>query len=47
MTLLNWLELDNARNKDNMENAEVNRIKQNSPERVAAAELKSKKMKLA
>ena len=36
-----------ARNKDNMDKNEVNRIKQNGPEHVAAAEVKAKKMKLA
>ena len=47
MALLNWLASTNARNKDRMEKTEVNRINRNGPERVAAAEVKGKKMKLA
>ena len=46
MTLLNWLASADACNKDNMDNTEVDRIKRNGPERVAAAEVKSKKIKL-
>ena len=47
MTLLNCMALADARNKDKMEKTEVNRIKRNGPERVAAEEVKAKKMKLA
>ena len=47
MTLLNWLASPNNRNKENKEKTEVSRIKRNGPELVAAAEVKSKKMKLA
>ena len=36
-----------ARDKENMEKTEVNRIKRNGPECVAAAEVKVKKMNLA
>ena len=47
MTLLKWLASSDARNKEKMEKTEVNRIKQNGPERVAASEVEAKKMKLA
>ena len=47
MTLLNWLASANTRNKEKTENTEANMIKRNGPERVAAVEVKAKKMNLA
>ena len=47
MTLLNWIASANDRNKENMDNTELNRIKRDGSERVAAAEVKAKNMKLA
>ena len=46
MTLLNWLASFDARNKENTEKTGVNRIKWNGPERITAAEVKEKNMKL-
>ena len=47
MTLLKYLASSDARNKENMDNTELNRIKRDGSERVAAAEVKAKNMKLA
>ena len=47
MKLLNWLASADACNKEKMEKTEVKRIKRNGPERVAAGEVKAKKMNLS
>ena len=47
MTLINWLASVDTHNKEKMEKTEVNRINWNGPERVAAAEVKAKKMNLS
>ena len=47
MTLLKYLASSDARNKENMDKTEVNRIKRNGPERVTSAEVKAKNMNLA
>ena len=46
MKLLNWMDSTDTRNKENMEKTDVDRIKRNGPERIDAAEVKAKNMKL-